>query len=288
MQPTLIFSFIHSYGLMLAVGFYAAWWLAAVRAKAEGVDPDAIGNLVLISILAGVAGARALHVVLYRDPSEPLWTILEVWKGGLVFYGGLVAAVVADVLYVHWRRLGVMRLLDIGAPAVAIGQAFGRIGCFLNGCCYGGPCTQGLGLGVRFPAVLGEDGAPLLGRGGIPYGSAVFADHWTHGWVGGAAAESLPIHATQLYASVSLFAITALVVAATPYRRRYGELFGLMCILNALSRFGIELVRRDTAGVVLGLKPGQLGAIVAMAFGGALWVWARRQGEVVSPEEKCA
>ena len=271
MQPTLIFSFIHSYGLMLAVGFYAGWWLAARRAKAQGESPDEIGNVVLIAIVAGVGGSRLLYFWQYHRAGEPLWTIVKVWEGGLIFYGGLIAAAIALGVYLWWKKANVWKMADIIAPAVAIGQAFGRIGCFLNGCCYGGVCTQRFALGVRFPAIFAPNGAAI--------GSAPFLNHLLeHRWITDAAHHSLAVHPTQLYASASLFAITALVLAAEPHKRRHGELFALVAILNALSRFGIELVRRDSAAVALGLKGGQLGAVAVLAGGIAIFAWARWRG----------
>ncbi|HUT31917.1 MAG TPA: prolipoprotein diacylglyceryl transferase [Planctomycetota bacterium] len=270
MHPTLFFSFIHSYGLMLAVGFYAGWWLAARRAKAQGIHPDVVGNIVLISILAGVVGSRLLWFALHRDAGDSIWVLIEVWRGGLVFYGGLIAAVVADYAYLRKKRLPVGLVADLFAPAVALGQAFGRIGCFLNGCCFGGACTGGFPLPVRFPAFLNDTGAPV--------GSAPFLDHARRGWVADSAGASLAVHPTQLYEAASLFLTSALLIAATPYKRRHGEVFGLLCILNAVSRFGVELVRRDTAPVALGLNPGQIGALAVFSVGVAVFLWARLRG----------
>ena len=269
MKPTLFFPFIHSYGLMLAVGFYAAWWLAARRAKAQGEDPEMIGNLVLLAIVAGVAGARLLYFWQY-DAGQPLWTLIEVWKGGLVFYGGLVTAAVAIGIYLRIKRANMWKIADIVAPSLAIGQAFGRLGCFLPGCCYGGLCTGHFPLGVRFPPILGAKGAVT--------GSAPFLDHVARRWITDAAGGSLPIHPTQVYAAIGLFAIGALVLVAEPHKRRHGQLLALVAILNALSRFGIELIRRDSAVVAVGLKGGQVGAIVVLAAGIGVLVWTHFLG----------
>ncbi len=268
MHPTLFVHFIHSYGLMLAVGFYAGWWLAARRGRAAGIHSDVIGNLVLISIVAGVVGARLLWFALHRDPGDSVWMLIEVWKGGLVFYGGLIAALAADCVYLRARRLPAWEVADTVAPAAALGQAFGRIGCFLNGCCYGGPSSAAFPLPVRFPAFLdAETRAPI--------GSPPFLDHVGHKWIADNAGASLPVHPAQLYEAASLFLICALLVAATPYKRRHGEVFGLLCVLNAVSRFGVELVRRDTPPVALGLSAGQVGAVAVFAIGAAILAWAR-------------
>lgn len=271
MHPTLIFPFIHSYGVLLAVGFYAAWWLGARRAKAEGIHPDVIGNLVLLSILAGVVGSRILWFALYRDPNDSWWVLIEVWKGGLVFYGGLIAAAVADYVYLRVTRQDVWRIADVAAPAIALGQAFGRLGCFLNGCCFGGVCSASFPLQVRFPAILNESGAPI--------GSPAFLDHVRRYGLPDNSGASLPVHPTQLYEAASLFMIAALITVATPYKRRQGELFGLVCILNAAARIAVEFVRRDTEPVFLGLNPGQAGALVVLAVGGAIVLWSRLRGE---------
>jgi phosphatidylglycerol:prolipoprotein diacylglycerol transferase len=272
-QPTLFFPFIHTYGLMLAIGFYAAWYVAARRATPFGVDPDLIGNLVLISIVAGVAGARILHFALYKPPGEPLWTIVKVWEGGLVFYGGLIGAAVADALYLRWKGISAWRVADIAAPAIAVGQAFGRIGCFFNGCCYGGPAGASFPLAVRFPRIVGQ--------GGKLVGSPPLLDHLEHFWIPKTATASLPVHPTQLYTAANLFLIAALLVAATPHRRREGVLLGLLFVLHGAQRFAIELVRTDTEPVVLGLKAGQLGALAVLAIGAAVLLWLRRRGRPI-------
>jgi phosphatidylglycerol:prolipoprotein diacylglycerol transferase len=283
MHPTLFFPFIHSYGLMLAVGFYAGWWLAARRARAEGIDPDLIGNMVLISILAGVVGSRLLWFALEGRREESILVLIKVWEGGLVFYGGLIAAIVADYIYLRRKQAAVWQVADAVAPAVALGQAFGRIGCFLNGCCYGGICSLAFPLGASFP------GGFLDGK--IPMGSAPFREHVAlydsqkdyHQWFITTHA-SLPVHPTQLYEAASLFVIAALLVAASPYKRRQGQLFALLCILNAIARFAVELVRRDTAPVILGLNPGQVGAIIVFAVGTGIHLWVRHRERTEAAE----
>ena len=86
MKPTLFLPFIHSYGVMLAIGFYAGWWLAARRARAEKIDPDAIGNIVLIAIVAGVVGSRLVWYAFYRNPAEHTSIGLEAQGMVCVFY----------------------------------------------------------------------------------------------------------------------------------------------------------------------------------------------------------
>ena len=280
MHPTLFFPFIHTYGLMLAIGFYVAWYVGARRARSFGEDPDVFGNVVLSAIIAGVAGARLLYFILYKDPKDPIWAIFSVWQGGLIFYGGLIGAALACLVYLRWRRANIGRIADAMAPSLALGQAFGRIGCFLNGCCYGGPASASWALGVRFPRFMSvaQPGSPPK-----PTGSPAFLDHVHRHWLPDTAPTALPVHPTQLYASVSLFLIAAIVIAATPYRRRDGELFGLVLILNGAHRFAIELVRRDTPQVALGLRWGQIFAVAVLALGFATFLWARTRRGANAP-----
>lgn len=273
MHPTVFFPWLHSYGLMMAIGFYAGWWLAARRAREEGLEADMVGNIVLVSIIAGVVGARVLWFVLERDPKEAWWVFFKVWEGGLVFYGGLAGAVAADWTYLRVKRQQVLRVADALAPSIALGQAFGRLGCFLNGCCFGGPATAAFPLALRFP--------PIFDARGRLIGSPPFLDHVARKWIRDNAAASLPIHPTELYTAFALIAITLLLIAATPLKKRHGEVLALYCMLHGVSRFAVELVRRDTAPLLLGLKAGQLGGIGVLVTGAVLFAWVRRRGSPV-------
>ena len=129
---------IYSYGVVVAVGFITAAWLAARQAASEGLSPEGILDIALVCIISGIIGARLLHVLLnlpyyMHSPAE----ILMLNRGGLAFQGGFFAAIAAGVLYAKRAGLSFLRAADIMAPYIALGQAIGRIGCFLNGCCYG-------------------------------------------------------------------------------------------------------------------------------------------------------
>ncbi len=145
---------IRSYGFMMLLGFIAALLLARYRSKKVGINPDHISNFAVLALITGVLGARLFYVIHNWDEfSDNPATAFAIWSGGLEFYGGLIAAVGGLFYYCHRKKLSVMQLLDILAPAVMLGLAFGRIGCFLNGCCFGAPCSLNMPLGVRFPAV---------------------------------------------------------------------------------------------------------------------------------------
>src|SRR3989339_688866 len=129
---------IYSYGLFVAIGFLAATYIAGRRAKAAGILPEKIMDINIYTFLAGIIGARILYVLTeskyyMKSPGE----ILKIWEGGLVFYGALIGGVLFYFWYVKRQKLDALLVGDIIIPAVALGQAIGRLGCFMRGCCYG-------------------------------------------------------------------------------------------------------------------------------------------------------
>ena len=141
---------LHSYGLCLAVGILCAYWVLVRLGRSRGFSSDRLANLLALLVVCGLAGARTFFVVEhwadYRaDPASAL----RIWEGGLMFYGSIVFGAAALVLHCRATRTPVLPLLDLFAVAVPVGQAFGRVGCLLNGCCYGRP--SGSRLAVTFP-----------------------------------------------------------------------------------------------------------------------------------------
>lgn len=152
MRPEVISGWpLHSYGLMLVVGFYTAYFLLRWAAKKEGLDPKWMVDMLLIAAALGIVGARVFYVVQYGDRVRGFLDFFAIWNGGLVFYGGLVAAAAGMFVYVKVKKLPASKLADAAAPAIMIGLAFGRVGCFLNGCCWGAVCEESFPLAVRFP-----------------------------------------------------------------------------------------------------------------------------------------
>ncbi len=128
---------IYSYGLMIVLGFLTAYLLAYRRAKKCGANPDELTNVAVLALMGGVVGARAMHVIHFWDSlfaNEPIWQIFNIRDGGLEFYGGVVLAIVAALGYMAAKKLPAKFFLDLLAPALMLGLAFGRMGCFLNGC----------------------------------------------------------------------------------------------------------------------------------------------------------
>jgi phosphatidylglycerol---prolipoprotein diacylglyceryl transferase len=145
---------VHWFGVMIALAFLAGMWTAGRRAPLAGITGELIADLVVPwLLLGGVLGARVLYIATYwRDSfaDQPWWEIFMIQRGGLVFYGGLVGASLACVIFARVKQLPLWKLADVFAPSVALGSMFGRIGCLMNGCCYGRACD--LPWAIRFPA----------------------------------------------------------------------------------------------------------------------------------------
>lgn len=147
---------VPGYGVMLMIGFLLAILWAAHRAMRSGGNPDIILNCGFIALIGGVIGGRAMFVAHYweqfaarGDALAIAWSIVDITRGGLEFYGGFVLASLGVVAYLFLWKHSLRWYLDIVAPSAALGLAIGRVGCFLNGCCYGGVCE--LPWAVRFP-----------------------------------------------------------------------------------------------------------------------------------------
>jgi phosphatidylglycerol---prolipoprotein diacylglyceryl transferase len=248
-----------SFLTLVLAGFLVAVIGARRAAGREGIDGERIVDLALLCLVLGIVGARLLAVLtdgkladfvhLCTDPGKvsgnpprDCLAVLKFWQGGLTWYGGLAAAVPGAIWYCRRKKLDFLRVADLLAPFLLVGQAFGRIGCFLDGCCYGS-------------ATSGPLGVDLPGR-------------------------PAPVHPTQLYEAAADLALAALLAFALRSRARgRGELFGWMLVLYAAMRSGLELLRADPRGSLGPLSTSQLLAIPALALGVWLVARARRGGQ---------
>jgi len=145
---------IRSYGFMLMVGFLGGTWWAARRAARVKCDPDFVINLGFLALIASVVGSRIFYVVHYWDEhfaGRGFLAVVDITQGGLEFYGGFIGAMLAILVHMKLRKVSIRLYLDIITPSLMFGMGMARIGCFLNGCCWGGPCTPALPWAVRFP-----------------------------------------------------------------------------------------------------------------------------------------
>ena len=142
---------IRWYGVMAAAGFLLGSMVLFRNKKAAGLDDDKCSNVLLIAMIAGIVGARIFYVVqFFPHYRNNLWNIIRIDQGGLVFYGGFILAIISIGIYCKISKIDFIRLLDFFTPAITIAHACGRIGCFLNGCCFGRPATGF--LTVTYPA----------------------------------------------------------------------------------------------------------------------------------------
>lgn len=135
---------VYSYGVMVALGFALATAFVYMRAPTFGIDRNNVVDLMILMLVAGIAGARIFYILqnlsYYRaNPSE----MLNLSKGGLVWYGAFIAGFGSAAAYIRIKRMDFWASLDLAAPYIALAQAIGRIGCFMNGCCYGIAMTDG-------------------------------------------------------------------------------------------------------------------------------------------------
>lgn len=140
---------VHWYGILAASGFLASLGILQYKRSYARMTSDQIVDLSLIVIFCGIVGARIAYVIQFFDQFRGnLLKVFRIDQGGLVFYGGFILAALVIFFYIRKHKLDIARILDICAPAMAIGHAFGRVGCYIQGCCYGNPCK---GFGVVYP-----------------------------------------------------------------------------------------------------------------------------------------
>jgi len=146
---------IYTYGLCVAAGFFVA--LRYIIAKNDIISKSQIYDLFFYLILTGIIGARIFYVLIninyfVKNPVE----IIQVYKGGLVYYGGFLSAVIFGIFYLYKKNINIKKMLDLFSPALALGHIFGRIGCFFSGCCYGKETDFFLAINNRYPTQLFE------------------------------------------------------------------------------------------------------------------------------------
>jgi phosphatidylglycerol:prolipoprotein diacylglycerol transferase len=318
---------IRGYGVMLLVGGLSGVMLAAHRARQVGLHPDVIYSLAIYLFVAGILGARLFYVIEYwetRFSRAPLVEVFKFTEGGLVVYGALIGAAIAFVLFVRRNKLHLLAMADLIAPSLAVGLAFGRIGCLLNGCCYGGLSDEP--WAVRFPiksppysdqiakgqlkgalldtdaqgrlVVLPADGSPptdsdvVVSLNGTPVASLPEANRilfnaFTSGEdvrietlrrVIVAPSRSEAVHPTQVYSAINAALLGWFLWTYYPFRRRDGEVTGLMLTIYPIARFIIEDIREDESAIFgTGLSISQNLSIGLLALMVAYWLWLVRR-----------
>jgi len=222
MHPVIINIFgikIFSYGLMMAIGMMLGLWVCVYLAKKSGINSDEIFNLAFVVIIFSILGARLFYVAInlnyyLKHPIE----IILLNKGGLVFYGGLIGGFLSGLYYVRKNNLPILKICDIFFTALPLGQAFGRVGCFLNGCCYGIPTNSN--WGVIFPPHS------------LPF------QHYK---------DFVLLHPVQLYNSSANFIIFLILFTIYDEKKFDGMIVCFYGLLYSTSRFLTEFYRGDMA-----------------------------------------
>lgn len=244
---------IHTYGLLVAAAFIAALTMTARLARAYSISRQQVMDMAFVGVVWGILGSRILFILFHPSHywAHPL-EMFKVWEGGLVFSGGLVAVAAGMFLYSRHSQISFRRIGDLWVPGVALGQAIGRIGCFMAGCCFGRPLDNPLGVVFTHPDSL----APL----------------------------NIPLHPTQLYSAFTGFLIAGILYMLHKRKKFEGQLLIWFFILHSTSRLLVERFRADHRGLIPGTEMSvtQLVALVLLGVSVAalLLVTSRRRGRV--------
>jgi len=211
---------LHTYGLFVAAGFLSGLMVTIKIGKSCGISSQQVMDMGFIMILSAIVGSRAMYVLInashfIRNPLD----IFKIWQGGLVFSGGIICVVLSMVWYVRRHNLSLWKTCDMWAPATAIGQGIGRIGCFMAGCCYGRPTDLNWGVVFTHPHSL----APL----------------------------DIPLHPTQIYSSISGVIIFLIILLLYSKKEFDGQVTLWFLILHSTARLTIERFRGDDRGMLL-------------------------------------
>ena len=251
---------LHSYGLFLVVGFFLSTWLACLEAKRRGYDPNIILDAAMPLLLVSILLCRVLYFLVYPSQWRGFGEFLQIWNGGLSFHGAIVGAL-GTLAYFSWsRKIPFGTLCDTISPGMFLGYGVGRIGCFMNGCCYGHPSQ--LPWATTF---LDENNRSIL---------------------------TVPSHPAQLYStilSIALFAVMWRVRTKPQFNRFPGQLAMLLLAFYAVERFIIEIFRSGaTAPLAFDwLTKAQLASVIGLVVLAALYGVLSRRGSaaMIAPHE---
>jgi phosphatidylglycerol:prolipoprotein diacylglycerol transferase len=292
---------IYGYGLMLVIGFLAATELAKFLARRTSINPEVFVNAGLIALVNGVIGARISHVLEnWPDYSradlsfwQNLWNAVNIRSGGLTFYGGLILGFVCVLAYAIWKRIPVRVGMDIVAPTIMVGLAFGRIGCFMNGCCYGAECNAPWAISFPYFSNAYQD---EVDKGEIrpPAQLELLTDKGNARlmtpeqakreglWDVAKEQRSKRLHPAQLYSSFDAFLVAATLVAYFTMPHAPGRGFALMLLMMGPVRFLTEMVRAEPPVMWVGGYGLSFSMVLSVFFvvaGTILWVVFGKMGD---------
>lgn len=242
----------HTYGLLIWIGVIAALLVGERRAKKRQMDADALWSMTFLCVLFGFLGAKLLFCMV--EWKKLLENPLHVLKGnGFVVYGGILAGVLTAYLYCRKKKLTFLDYFDLMLPSVALAQGFGRIGCFMAGCCYGRETDAFWGIAFR-----NSDYAP----------------------------NGVKLIPTQLISSAGLFLIAAVLFCYAKKQRKRGKVGALYLILYSIGRFLVEFLRDDYRGSVGIFSTSQFISLFILTAGIVLFICLTANGKAERKEEK--
>src|SRR5574341_880811 len=251
---------VKSYGALLALSFLLGVLWSIRRAKRAGVDPKYILDLAIVIFISSIVGARAFYVIFHLDEFRGHWLDIisaiqsngDLGIGGLTMLGGVILAIVSGIFYLRLKKQNVWQVADVLAPAFPLGIFLTRIGCFLNGCCFGKPVSDHA-WGIIFP-----DSCPA-----------------------GYTFQGTPLYPTQLFSSLKGLIILVLVLFLERFKTFQGYSFWLMLALFGLGRFIIDFYRYYEPSMVLtkigpvAFSVNQGVSIIIIVISAAMWNYLR-------------
>lgn len=229
---------IHMYGLMIGIGFAAAYFICCLRARKKNLSEDIIWGILLCSICGAVIGTRLLFYIVSIPQILENPSILWNFKNGYVVYGGIIFGVLFGYLYCIKKKVSFLKYFDLVMPSVSVAQGFGRIGCFFAGCCYGRQTDSWFH---------------------ITYTHSDFAPNF------------VPLVPTQLLSSAGNFVIAGILFWYSKRSKKDGTVGILYMILYSIGRFCIEVFRNDFRGEWGGWSTSQLISVVVLLSALLFW-----------------
>ncbi|MBE0569190.1 MAG: prolipoprotein diacylglyceryl transferase [Deltaproteobacteria bacterium] len=243
---------IYSYGVFVALGFLAALWVSGREIDRVGMDREKFYDMGIWVVLSAIVGARLFHVLVYwREYAAAPLEIFKLWNGGLVFYGGFLAATAACIVFLRRNRIPFLPVADASAIGLPLGLAFGRLGCTSAGCCFGKPCELPWAITFTHPGSL----APL----------------------------NVPLHPTQIYEALAGFAIFGLLYVTRSRFRTPGMRFWTMLILYGAARGLIEIFRDDPRGFLGPFSESQVVSMLLILYAAASILITRGRAKAAFP-----
>ncbi len=255
---------INTYGVLLAIGMLLALFVAARLAARDGLPRERIYDLGLWTLIGALLGSKIL--MFFTEDNVQIFS-LDFLRSGGVYYGGFLGGFFTVAFLVRYYKLNFWKVADAFAPAVALGQAIGRQGCFAAGCCWGKP-TDSV-FGVHFTKTAHEfTGVPIYSADG----------------------SALHLHPTQLYESITMLIVFGILVYLHKHKRFDGQVLIAYGIIYGIVRFTIEFFRDDPRGNLFGLtsltglSTSQIISLIVAAGAVVFMIWRLKKAQ--SPESK--